>query len=80
MTDDLGLRIDADEFALSTLLFIFHYAGHKREQGIVGAASHIIARFELRAALAHKNLASQNVLTSESLDAQALRVRIATVS
>ena len=56
-----------------------HFAGLKREQSIVLADAHVKARVVVGAALAYQNFTSVNQLTAETLDAQALRVRITTV-
>src|SRR5690625_4833140 len=49
------------------------------EQGVVAAASNVLTWVELGAALANDDLAGLNLLTTETLDAEALCLRIATI-
>ena len=50
------------------------------EQGVVLAKADIVARPELGAALAHDDVAGENLLAAELLDAEALAGGIATVT
>src|SRR5690606_14104611 len=54
--------------------------GREGEQRVVAAASHVHAGVEVGAALAHDDLAGVDGLATEALDAESLRVRIATVT
>src|SRR6185295_13024330 len=67
-------RINADELASPALLFELYDARDHREQRVIRAASHAVARFELGPALTHENLASEHGLSAETFDAQPLRV------
>src|SRR5699024_11747679 len=51
----------------------------KSEQGVVAAATNVLTWVELGTALTHDDLAGLNLLTTETLDAEALCLRIATV-
>ena len=50
------------------------------EQGIVAAATNVLTRVELGAALTHDDLAGLNLLTTEALDTETLGLGIATVA
>ncbi len=77
----LGLRsrLDADEAAVTALVFELYEAGNKREERVVLALTDVFSRLVLGATLAHQNRASVNQLPAEPLDAQPLAVRIAAV-
>ena len=49
------------------------------KEGIVGADAHVLARVNVRAALAHQDVAGQNKLTVSTLGAQALGLGITAV-
>lgn len=49
------------------------------KEGIVGADAHVLAGVNVRAALAHQDIAGQNKLTVSTLGAQALGLRITAV-
>src|SRR5699024_2924371 len=49
------------------------------EQGVVAAASNVLTWVELGAALTNDDLAGLNLLTTETLDAKTLSLRVATV-
>ena len=55
-------------------------AGAQREQGVVTATTDAVAGVEVGAALANENLAGVDLLATETLYAEALRVRVATVT
>jgi hypothetical protein len=54
-------------------------AGGEGEQRVVATATDVGAGVEVRAALAHDDLAGADDLAAEALDAQALGVAVATV-
>src|SRR5690606_8948249 len=58
----------------------FYSAVGGREQGVVAAEADVVARVEGGAALAHEDVAGQHVLAAELLHAEALGVRVATVT
>ena len=49
-----------------------HVAVHKGEDGVVAAHAHAVAGGELGAELAHENVAGQDLLAAEALDAAPL--------
>src|SRR5512134_198165 len=55
--EPLGLgRLDAHGvLLLGAVLAVLHRAGHHREEGVVLADAHVLARMEPRAALAHED-------------------------
>src|SRR5690606_16304969 len=57
-----------------------HRTRREGEQRVVLAAAHVVARVEVGAPLAHEDLAGVDRLPAEALDAEALRVRVATVA
>src|SRR5690606_28417880 len=57
-----------------------HPAVHQGEQGVVLAEPDVHARMEPRATLAHDDRSCGHHLAAERLDAQHLRIRIATVA
>src|SRR5207244_3372222 len=56
-----------------------HLAGGQGENGVVAAQAHVLAGMPLGAALTHNNVARDNVLAAELLDAKALADGIAAV-
>src|SRR6266851_8760947 len=77
----LGLRsrLDADEAAVTALVFELYEAGNEREKRVVLALTDVFSRLVLGAALAHQNCAGVDELPAKALDAQPLAVRIAAV-
>ena len=76
-----GALVDEDVHnAASAVRTEFNGAGRKCEQRVVFAAADIGARVEVRSALADDDLAGADNLTAETLDAQTLRVAVASVS
>jgi hypothetical protein len=65
---------------LGALGFENHGAIDQCEQGVILAAANIGAGVELGATLTNQDVASQNFLTTETLNAKALGYGIATVS
>src|ERR1700723_1148558 len=65
---------------LSALDAKFHRALSFGEQGVIGTDADVHAGTILRAALTDQNVAREHILTAEFLDAQSLRMRIATVA
>ena len=55
-------------------------AGAQGEQGVVTTTTDAVAGVEVGAALANQNLAGVDLLTTETLDAEALRIGVATVT
>ena len=72
--------VHADEFASLAFVFKFNETFDQSEQGIVFAASDIIAGFPFGAALAGKDIAAKHALAAKFLQPKPLRVRIAAVS
>src|SRR5579863_5855238 len=64
---------------LGAALAKLHRPGHFREQRVIGAGSDVAARAHLRAPLGHDDVAGEDVLAAEALDAETLGVRIAAV-
>ncbi len=73
----LGLRsnVDAAAFAVEE-----HAAVYEGEDGVVAAHAHALAGLELGATLTHDDVAGDDGLTAELLDAEALAAGIATVT
>src|SRR5512147_1826631 len=80
--EPLGLRrLDAHGvLLLGAVLGELHLAGHHREEGVVLADADVLARVELRAALADDDGARVHELAAVGLDAQALALGIAAVA
>src|SRR5690606_34123586 len=70
---------DADRLAAPHLPEL-DLAVDKAEQGVVLALADVLARVELRAALAHEDRSGGDLAASEGLHAEALSVGIATVA
>ena len=76
-----GALVDEDvHHAASAVRAEFHGAGGKCEQRVVLAAADVGARVKVRSTLADDDLACADNLTAETLDAQTLRVAVASVS
>ena len=73
------LLLDADLLAVAAHALERDAAVHKGEQRVVAAASHVLTRMDVCAALAHQNVAGKDELAVAALHAQALRFRIAAV-
>ena len=58
----------------------FHGAFAQSKQGVVFAASNILAGMEVGATLANDNVAGDNVLTTVTLHTKSLGMRIATIA
>src|SRR5271156_3769444 len=69
----------ADEFAVRALIFEAHHTSDGGEEAIVLGAADVSAGLVTRATLANQNTAAGNELAAETLDAQPLSVRIASV-
>src|SRR5580693_6767007 len=69
----------ADELAVRALIFEAHYAGDGGEKAIVLRSADVPAGLVTGAALANQNAAAGDQLAAETLDAQPLSVRIASV-
>src|SRR5580658_5893429 len=69
----------ADELAVRALIFEAHHASDGGEEAIVLGAADVPARLVTRAALANQYAAAGDELAAETLDAQPLSVRIASV-
>src|ERR1700712_940975 len=70
---------DVDDLA-AALLAELDRTGRQREQGVVATTADVDAGVEVGAALADDDLAGLDDLTAEALDAEVLRVRVATVA
>lgn len=57
-----------------------HHTVDKGEQGVVVPTTHIVARVEPGPPLTHKDTSGADVLSPESLDAESLRIAVATVA
>ena len=71
--------VHADKFAGPALFFKLHDAIYQGEQSIVLAAAHVLARLPTRAALAGENISAQHALTAKFLEAEPLRIRVASI-
>ena len=58
----------------------FDLAGAQREQGVVATTSNALTGVEVGATLANEDLAGVDLLATEPLHAEALAVRVATVT
>ena len=72
-------RNDVDDLA-AALRAELDRASREREQRVVATTADVGARVEVRAALADDDLARDDDLAAEALDAEALRVGVATVA
>src|SRR5580658_10778879 len=72
-------RKDADELSVSALVFEADHARDERKQRIILRAADVLPRLIARSALANQNAAAGHNLTPESLDTEALPVRVASV-
>jgi len=72
--------INADELSGPALVLKLHDTINKRKQGIVLAAADVVARFPPGATLASDDVAAENFLAAELLQAQSLRMRVAAVA
>ena len=70
---------DVDDLA-ATLRTELHRTSGKSEQGVVTTTTDVDAGVEVRATLANKNFAGENLLAAEALYAETLCVRVATVT
>ena len=85
-----GCRRCLDQASAETMLTVrrflapldreLHLAIHEGEQGVVTAQANARTRVELGAALTHDDVAGFDGLAAEDLDAQVLRVGVATVA
>ena len=75
----LGGRDDVDDAAAAPGAELDR-AGDEREQRVVAAAADVVTGVEVGAALADDDLAGVDDLAAEALDAEALRVGVATVA
>ena len=64
-----SFRVDADELAFHAFVFKFDDSVDQRKQSIVFAAPDVFARFPLRAALTRQDIAAENLLAAEFLQA-----------
>ena len=75
-----GLRdLDVDRLA-ATLRAELDRTGHEGEERVVATATDALTGVEVRAALADEDLAGLDALATETLDAEELCVRVATVA
>src|ERR1700730_3238096 len=72
-------RDDADGLAPAVAAELDR-TGDQREQRVVAPAAHVQAGVEVRAALAHDDLAGVDGLTAEALHTEALSVRVTAVA
>src|SRR4051812_30866262 len=68
-------RVDADELALTPLVLELDEAVNQGEQRVVLAAADVLARLPFRPALPREDVAAQDGLAAELLQAQPLRIR-----
>lgn len=71
----LGRYVDAATFAIEEDATV-----NQRVDGVVAPHAHALAGVELGAALAHDDVAGDDFLTAELLDAEALAAGVATVA
>jgi hypothetical protein len=72
-------RGDADEAAAAATVFKLNVTGNQREQRVVFALANVFAGLMPGAALANQNRAGVDELSTETLYAEPLTVRIAAV-
>ena len=72
--------INADELSGPSFVFKLYDTINECKQGIVLAAADVVARFPPRATLASDDVAAENFLAAELLQAQSLRMRVAAVA
>src|SRR5690606_37599395 len=73
-----GGRNDVDDLA-AALRSELDRTGREREQGVVPAASDVVAGVEVGATLTHDDLTGVDELAAEALHAEALRIGVAAV-
>src|SRR5829696_3434288 len=73
-------RVDADELTLPPLVLELDDAVDEREQRVVLATADVLARLPLRPALPRQDVAAEDDLAAELLQAEPLRVRVAAVA
>ncbi len=64
--------LNGDDFATVWKRFVHDKAVHRSEQGVIGTNSDIQSRFDVRAALADKDVTGKNCFPSITLDAEPL--------
>ena len=74
------MRVHADKFPRSSLVFKLHDAVNQSEQRIVLAATDVGTRFPFGPSLTRENVAAEDTLTAKLFQPQPLRVRISTVT
>src|SRR5687768_15005628 len=72
-------RVDADLLPVASLPLEGDHAVDEREERVVLPLADVDAGPEAGAALAHEDVAGQNLLTAEALDAEILGIGVATV-
>jgi len=73
-------RLNGDDLLIATAVGEDYLAVGEREQRVVFTHADVLARVELRAALAHDDVAGRDRLTAVQLHAEPLALRIATVA
>ena len=69
-----ALGVNADEFTFLALVLKFDEALDQREQRVVFAPAYVVAGLPLCAALPCNDIAAENVLATEFLETEPLRV------
>jgi len=72
--------LNTDETSGATFVLVLHDSGYLREQSVVPADADVDARLELRTALPDEDGSARYQLSAEPLDAEPLRVTVATVT
>src|ERR1019366_5390484 len=73
-------RLDDVDRLTSTLLAKLHRTGDEGKERVIATATNAVAGMEVRATLAHDDLAGVDCLAAETLDAKELGVRVAPVT
>ena len=73
-------RVHANKLSFLTFVLKLHNAFDQSEERIVLTAADIVTRLPLRSTLPRENVTAKHVLAAELLEAEALRVRVATVA
>jgi hypothetical protein len=69
-----SVRVNANEFTLTALVFKLDYAVNQSEKRVVLAPADILSGLPFRATLPSKDVSPKNLLTAKFLKAQPLRV------
>lgn len=73
------LGVNADKLSFPAFVFELNKSFDQRKQRVVLAAADVFAGLPFRTALTRENVAAENMLAAEFLQAKPLRMRIAAV-